>query len=98
MTATDVPHDDRKQFAGEDQNNKAMMLAIEAQKKKHLGDLSPRSYEGIDQPPSQASSKIDPKNISGGPFNQPPRSDYSAVANRDPLLQAYNQTGGKNEP
>lgn len=75
-----------------------MMLAIEAQKKKHLGDLSPRSYEGIDQPPSQASSKIDPKNISGGPFNQPPRSDYSAVANRDPLLQAYNQTGGKNEP
>lgn len=56
--------------------------------------MSPRSQDPRDtanQINSQGTAgynKYDPKNISGGPFNEPPKSDY----------HVYNQRGGATAP
>ena len=51
-----------------------MMHAIEAQKQRHFNEQSPRSQ---DHPENKMTvEKIDPKNISGGPFMEAPKSDY----------------------
>jgi len=66
-----------------------MMLAIQAEQEKLLRQLSPdsnaKAFPGQSQ---QNSAKFDPKNISGGPFNEPPRSDYSAAPKKtEPLYR-----------
>ena len=60
-----------------------MMVAIRQQEQQHALELSPRSYDMKEMPASHNQSKYDPKNISGGPFNAPPRSDYSAAQSRE---------------